>query len=101
MKFNPWRWLIETPEGFKINEAVPDPGLAAFGYGRRYAFFRDALDSTMLMLSCRVCPGRHFGYNSLSISVASILTCFDIRALDAAGKPAERVEEFFTDGLVR
>jgi cytochrome P450 len=32
--FDPWRWLVNTAEGPKLNEAMPDP-TAAFGFGRR------------------------------------------------------------------
>lgn len=83
LAFNPWRWLIETPEGLKFNSAVPDPSIAAFGFGRR------------------ICPGRHFASSSLFIIVATVLACFDIGPLDAQGKPTERVDEAFTtDSLI-
>jgi cytochrome P450 len=34
LEFNPWRWLIDTPEGLKLNPSMPSP-IAAFGFGRR------------------------------------------------------------------
>ncbi|KAF9442699.1 cytochrome P450 [Macrolepiota fuliginosa MF-IS2] len=52
----------------EINRAVPDPSIAAFGFGRR------------------ICPGRFLSDNSLFIMVAHILTVYDIKpALDGAG----------------
>jgi cytochrome P450 len=33
-KFKPERFLTKTPQGWKINPAIPDPDIA-FGFGRR------------------------------------------------------------------
>ncbi|EMD40133.1 hypothetical protein CERSUDRAFT_151114 [Gelatoporia subvermispora B] len=68
----------EDPEAFmperflkdgEINPEIRDPGVAAFGAGRR------------------TCPGRHFSDMSLYINVAYILHTFDITpAIDANGR---------------
>ncbi|EMD33676.1 hypothetical protein CERSUDRAFT_141968 [Gelatoporia subvermispora B] len=67
------------PEDFKperflqngvLNSSVRDPGVAAFGAGRR------------------ICPGRHFSDLVLFINVACILHTFDIsHALDSEDRP--------------
>ncbi|KAH6899257.1 cytochrome P450 98A3 [Coprinopsis sp. MPI-PUGE-AT-0042] len=45
----------------KINLEVLDPEAAAFGFGRR------------------ICPGRHFSTQALTMMVASVLSCFNIK----------------------
>lgn len=45
----------------KINEEMRDPGVAAFGFGRR------------------ICPGRFFSDNSLFIVIASVLAVYDVK----------------------
>ncbi|TRM58959.1 cytochrome P450 [Schizophyllum amplum] len=61
--FKPERFL--TAEG-KLDPVVRDPSKIVFGFGRR------------------VCPGRHLGYASTWITIASILRVFNIeRANDA------------------
>jgi hypothetical protein len=64
------------PERFlkdgQINPDIQDPSVASFGFGRR------------------VCPGRYLSDNSLFITVASVLSVFDISpALGEDGKPVE------------
>ncbi|KAH6919036.1 cytochrome P450 [Coprinopsis sp. MPI-PUGE-AT-0042] len=57
MAFNPDRYL----KGDKIKPNILDPEQAAFGFGRR------------------VCPGRHFSSEALTIFVASVLSCFTVK----------------------
>jgi hypothetical protein len=57
MEFKPERFL--TKDG-KLNPEVQDPGVASFGFGRR------------------ICPGRHLSDTTLFITVASVLTVFNI-----------------------
>ncbi|TEB29702.1 O-methylsterigmatocystin oxidoreductase [Coprinellus micaceus] len=54
--FAPERYLKDG----KINELVPDPEVAAFGFGRR------------------ICPGRYFSNDGLFLLTASLLATFDI-----------------------
>ncbi|KAH8091048.1 cytochrome P450 [Cristinia sonorae] len=72
--------IYPEPEAFKperflhkngtINRDVQDPTTIAFGFGRR------------------VCPGRYFSSNTLSIFIASVLHVFNITGgTDASGKP--------------
>ncbi|THH27825.1 hypothetical protein EUX98_g6365 [Antrodiella citrinella] len=56
----------------RIDVNVRDPSTIAFGFGRR------------------MCPGRHFSNNTLSILIASTLHVFDVTAgVDASGKLVE------------
>lgn len=65
-EFRPERYLDDG-----TNPPAPDPE-AAFGYGRR------------------ICPGRHFAFNELFITMALILAAFDMSPpLDESGKPKE------------
>ncbi|KAK7018194.1 cytochrome P450, partial [Favolaschia claudopus] len=64
MTFNPERFLNNTDAQPEIN---PDPRKFAFGYGRR------------------VCPGKDLADDILFISIAMILTAFDIRGPKGTG----------------
>ncbi|KAJ3560335.1 hypothetical protein NP233_g10902 [Leucocoprinus birnbaumii] len=76
-EFNPERYLKDG----KINPAVRDPSVAAFGYGRR------------------ICPGRHFSDESLFSIIAHTLAVYDIRpGLDENGNEAKIVPDY-TSGL--
>lgn len=60
-----------------------DPLSVAFGYGRR------------------VCPGRNMAEAQVWISIASILSVFDISpALDGMGRPIEVKPEFTKVGMI-
>ncbi|KAF9449842.1 cytochrome P450 [Macrolepiota fuliginosa MF-IS2] len=73
MRFMPERYLKDG----QPNSEVRDPWNFAFGYGRR------------------VCPGRHMGDASLFITIASVLSVFDIKPpLDDEGRPATLGAEF-------
>lgn len=49
------------------------------------------------MLHCRICPGRHFSNNTLSIFIASVLHVFDITAgVDQEGVPLQLTDEMTT-----
>ncbi|TFK92562.1 cytochrome P450 [Polyporus arcularius HHB13444] len=76
--FRPERFIRDG----KLDPDVRDPADFVFGYGRR------------------VCPGRHFAGESLFITMASLLHCFDIGPpLDERGQPIIIVPEW-TDGLL-
>ncbi|KAJ6579966.1 cytochrome P450 [Mycena vulgaris] len=76
--FKPERFLLDG----KVNPAVRDPDTAAFGFGRR------------------MCPGRHMAVASLWITIASMLSTFDIKkAVDEYGKEIEPSHEYFP-GLI-
>ncbi|TCD66224.1 hypothetical protein EIP91_001627 [Steccherinum ochraceum] len=71
--FKPERYL--DPHG-DISPAVRDPAPLIFGFGRR------------------ICPGRHFAVNSLSILAASVLHVFEITAgVDSSGDPIQLTTE--------
>ncbi|KAF8997758.1 cytochrome P450 [Cyathus striatus] len=75
-----WKWLTQTErflkEG-KLNDDVRNPEDIAFGFGRR------------------MCPGIHIAKSSLWITMASILSIFNIdKALDKNGNPIEPTYEF-------
>ncbi|KZP29791.1 cytochrome P450 [Athelia psychrophila] len=64
--FNPERFMKDG----QLDPTVQDPRMAAFGYGRR------------------ICPGRHFAMGTIWITLASILSAFNIaKAVDAEGRP--------------
>lgn len=75
-----------APERFlkngQIDPSIRDPSVAAFGFGRR------------------ICPGRHLSDNSLFITVASVLSVFDISpVLDKDGKPIKPLRRYSGDTL--
>ena len=66
LTYNPDRFMKDG----KINPAVRDPTVAAFGFGRR------------------ICPGRFMAYESMWIAIASTLAVFSIgKAKDENGAP--------------
>ncbi|THH30742.1 hypothetical protein EUX98_g3445 [Antrodiella citrinella] len=68
-QFKPERYL--GPDG-EIDASVRDPTTISFGFGRR------------------ICVGRHFSNNTLSICIASTLHAFNISAgVDVDGSPIE------------
>ena len=97
--FKPERFLLNG----KLNPAIRDPEMVAFGFGRRSANlsqYRASAQSQLMQDECRICPGRHMATSILWITIASILSTFDIRK--AIGKDGEVVEptyEYFP-GLV-
>ncbi|KAG6819914.1 hypothetical protein H0H93_007448 [Arthromyces matolae] len=82
--FIPDRFLNPNhPEGRSPDFSPLDPLSVTFGYGRR------------------VCPGRYMAEAQLFISIACILSVFDIsRGVDDSGKPVEPIATF-TSGLIR
>ncbi|EIN06339.1 cytochrome P450 [Punctularia strigosozonata HHB-11173 SS5] len=77
--FKPERFLKEDGS---FDTTVQDPNVAAFGFGRR------------------ICPGRWFSGQSLFISVATVLSVFDIKApVDETGKPTELKTDMTTGVL--
>ncbi|KAJ8501509.1 hypothetical protein ONZ45_g12126 [Pleurotus djamor] len=71
-----------TPERFLGPQAEADPRVHSFGYGKR------------------VCPGRHLAESLLWLSLASILTVFDILpAVDESGSPQLPTVDF-TSGVM-
>ncbi|KAF8128421.1 cytochrome P450 [Boletus edulis] len=80
MEFLPERFL--NPDGNTENQEILDPSTAAFGYGRR------------------ICPGRFMADATLWISIACILTVFDIRpGKDENGDPVA-VKADFESGMI-
>lgn len=71
-EFNPERFLKPSgPDGseFDIDPSVRDPTQIVFGFGRR------------------ICPGRFMAYDSLWVTLTSLLAVFDFTpSLDASGK---------------
>ncbi|KAF9070685.1 cytochrome P450 [Rhodocollybia butyracea] len=75
MAFNPDRFLSNDP-------AIVDPVYVAFGYGRR------------------ICPGRFMAEGQLWISIACILSVFEIKpGNDEKGRPI-KTEAAFTSGMI-
>jgi cytochrome P450 len=74
-RFSPERFLLQSPDGtgWVHNPQVQDPRVAAYGFGRR------------------TCPGRFFAEQALFLSIAAVLTLFDILpAID--GETGEEVK---------
>lgn len=68
-----------------------DPRNVVFGFGRRCVDDSHCLlESRVLTLRCRRCPGSHLIESSLWIVIASILATFDVKkAVDGKGKMVE------------
>jgi len=69
---------VFAPEGhLDLDAKVIDPRTYVFGFGRR------------------VCPGQRLGENSVFITIASLVACFDfLPALDADGNEVPLKPEF-------
>lgn len=64
------------------NPELPDPSVATFGYGRR------------------ICPGRYMSDSSLFITIASVLSVFNISpARDKDGRTVD-IQPQYTGGLL-
>ncbi|EJD42933.1 PAH-inducible cytochrome P450 monooxygenase PC-PAH 3 [Auricularia subglabra TFB-10046 SS5] len=75
-EFEPERYI--SPDGRLDFSRAPDPRTIMFGFGRR------------------ICPGRHFADDSMWLTVATVLACFNISpAKDDGGK------YFVPDGAMR
>ncbi|KAF9473301.1 cytochrome P450 [Pholiota conissans] len=82
-RFNPLRFMGEGSQGTWQHISPGEPLSTVFGYGRRF------------------CPGRHMAEAHIWISIASILSVFDIRpALDADGQPIKVEPAFSSKGLI-
>ena len=82
-RFIPERFMGEGDKGDLQHLSPTEKLSSAFGYGRRF------------------CPGRHMGDAQVWISIASILSVFDIRpALDDNGRPIEVKPKFTTLGMI-
>ncbi|KAI0920700.1 hypothetical protein AcV5_010374 [Taiwanofungus camphoratus] len=78
-KFIPERFLNANGQ---LNPDMTDAELVAFGFGRR------------------ICPGRYLAHASIFISVASVLSVYNIvKAVDGDGNIIEPIDEYST-GLV-
>ncbi|KAH9476206.1 Cytochrome P450 monooxygenase 98 [Psilocybe cubensis] len=81
-RFDPDRFMNEGDKGPTQHLSPTDTLSVAFGYGRRF------------------CPGRHMGEAQVWISVACILSAFNITpALDENGRPIEVVPAF-SSGMI-
>jgi cytochrome P450 len=60
------------PERYMGNDPAPDPRIYTFGFGRR------------------VCPGRYVADNALFITIAQVLSVFDISTVEGE-EPAVKV----------
>ncbi|KAF9545038.1 cytochrome P450 [Agrocybe pediades] len=77
--FRPERFLKEDGT---LDNSVRDPSLFAFGFGRR------------------ICPARYMAYSAIWITIATILTVYDVKkAVDEDGNEIEPTYEYFS-GLV-
>jgi cytochrome P450 len=64
--------MVFRPERYLESPTQPDPRQFVFGYGRR------------------ICPGRHVADNALFVTIAQVLTVFDIRKV--VGRDGKDVE---------
>ena len=72
-KFDPDRFL----KNGKLNPDILDPESVGFGFGRR------------------ICPGKYMAYNTLWITIATVLACVEIcPAKDAVGRDIEVTADF-------
>lgn len=79
-RFMPERYLTADSE---LNTKLRELTTAAFGQGRR------------------ICPGRHFSDGSMFITIASVLSAFDISfPLDQDGKPIDLRPPYMEDFIL-
>lgn len=95
VSFNPARFLPK-PEG----NGEPYPS-GPWGFGRRSVLYLAHIQSLLLMLGHRICPGRHLAHASLWIAMASTLATMKVtKKLDANGKEITP-DIAFTSGITR
>lgn len=91
--FRPERFMKDG----KIDLNVQDPGVAAFGYGRRI-WCALHIPCWKAALMRKFSPGRHMAMDTMWLSLAYILTAFDIRkALDTDGQPITPSGRYITN----
>ena len=98
---------VFRPERFEDRKRNLELGInplpeVAFGYGRRYVLVSGPkVFSTQPKVCCRACPGRWLAFDTLWITVASVLAVYDIsKAVDDGGAVIEPDTEY-TTGIVR
>ena len=102
-EFKPERFL----KNGKLDPSVRDPMGIAFGFGRRWALFilsispcqclmtLIVLSSIVIIVSGRICPGRHIAHSTLTLAAASVLSTFDlVRKVDENGLEIEPKREY-------
>jgi cytochrome P450 len=83
--YDPTRFLDKDG---KIDQSVKAPEARIFGSGRRYELPRGVSSRLNTPLEYRICPGRHFAIRMLCLTVARILSVFDILPpVDNDGRP--------------
>lgn len=98
LSFNPSRFL--TSDG-QWNASVRDPSEVVFGFGRRFDFVHMHETPLMCGVYSRICPGRHFAYDSVWITIASILSVFNItKVMDEKNGVRTGVSGEYSSGIV-
>ena len=88
-------------EGSALSLDSVDPRDFAFGYGRRWAPKPQALFPLVILVN-RICPGRYMAEATLWISIAVLLSVFDLSsAVDENGKPIDVKLEYDSNFIVR
>jgi cytochrome P450 len=76
---------------------LPDVSSVAFGFGKRCV--GDGIrQQWSLNMICSICPGRHFAERLASVYVASILSIYEVTAVDGEEIPDPMP---FVDGGIR
>ena len=66
--------------------------------GQRYFSFYQFMSHHQR--SGRICPGKHLAHSSLTLTVASVLSTFDLkRKVDENGREIEPKKEYTTNGI--
>lgn len=93
-EFRPERYL--TPEGLlRTDNNFRDPIDIAFGFGRRLEASCTIRRVASINFETRACPGTHIALSTILLTVASILTVFNIgKDIDADGRPIEPGREY-------
>lgn len=83
--YNPGRFLNEDGG---LDPSVKAPETRVFGSGRRYVFSSRLYQVLDYRARNRICPGRYLAIRMLCLTVARILTAFDILPpVDDDGSP--------------
>ena len=97
--FKPERFL--TRDG-RLDPAVRDPSLIAFGFGRRFVIYLPASELSVipLLFTCRICPGSHVALSMLWLWAASFLATYSISpAIDEEGASVEPSIEYESSSI--
>ena len=103
-RFYPDRFLDSAkPLDPGLDKGGADPTKILFGFGRRYVHFHHCPPFFLINQNCyRICPGRFFADDLIWLTIASVLSVYDILPpLDPQSGEEIKLTEGYTPDTVR